>query len=277
MKIYLNLGCGKRYHKEWTNVDFKSNSDNVIECNLLNGIPFQDCKFEVVYHSHVLEHFTKSEGRKFIEECYRVLKKNGIIRIAVPDLEQIVREYLTNLELALSGNQQSKYNYDWIMLEMYDQVLRNKTGGDMAQYLYQAKIPNEQYVYKRIGEEARMLRNDYLNNINNKKQEHNKNILNKVKVKINSIKKRIIKVICKRNNVDIKYSNIGKFRSSGEIHQWMYDRYSLNKLLTEVGFKNIEIKTAFESNIPNWEKFKLESENQTIYKPDSLIIEAIKK
>lgn len=277
MKIYLNLGCGKRYHKEWTNVDFKSNSDNVIECNLLNGIPFQDCKFEVVYHSHVLEHFTKSEGRKFIEECYRVLKKNGIIRIAVPDLEQIVREYLTNLELALSGNQQSKYNYDWIMLEMYDQVLRNKTGGDMAQYLYQAKIPNEQYVYKRIGEEARMLRNDYLNNINNKKQEHNKNILNKVKVKINSIKKRIIKVICKRNNVDIKYTNIGKFRSSGEIHQWMYDRYSLNKLLTEVGFKNIEIKTVFESNIPNWEKFKLESENQTIYKPDSLIIEAIKK
>jgi len=277
MKIYLNLGCGKRYHKEWTNVDFKSNSDNVIECNLLNGIPFQDCKFEVVYHSHVLEHFTKSEGRKFIEECYRVLKKNGIIRIEVTDLEQIVREYLTNLELALSGNQQSKYNYDWIMLEMYDQVLRNKTGGDMAQYLYQAKIPNEQYVYKRIGEEARILRNDYLNNINNKKQEHNKNILNKVKVKINSIKKRIIKLICKRSNVDIKYSNIGKFRSSGEIHQWMYDRYSLNKLLTEVGFKNIEIKTVFESNIPNWEKFKLESENQTIYKPDSLIIEAIKK
>lgn len=277
MKVYLNLGCGKRYHKEWTNVDFKSNSDYVIECNLLNGIPFQDCKFEVVYHSHVLEHFTKSEGRKFIEECYRVLKKNGIIRIAVPDLEQIVREYLTNLELALSGNQQSKYNYDWIMLEMYDQVLRNKTGGDMAQYLYQAKIPNEQYVYKRIGEEARILRNNYLNNIKNKKQEHNKNILIKVKVKINSIKKRLIKLICNRNNVDIKYINIAKFRSSGEIHQWMYDRYSLKKLLTEVGFKNIEIKTVFESNIPNWEKFKLESENQTIYKPDSLIIEAIKK
>ncbi|MCS7029371.1 MAG: methyltransferase domain-containing protein [Bacteroidia bacterium] len=89
-------------------------------------------KVEVVYHSHVLEHFSKSDGKKFLQECYRVLKPNGIIRIDILDLERIVKEYLKNLELALQGNTQAQYKYEWIMLEMYDQAVRARSGGDMA-------------------------------------------------------------------------------------------------------------------------------------------------
>jgi predicted SAM-dependent methyltransferase len=93
MKL-LNLGCGNRYHPDWTNVNFTSTGDGVIAHNLTQGIPFPDNYFDVVYHSHVLEHFPKAQAEDFIKDCYRVLCPQGILRVVVPDLEEIARTYL---------------------------------------------------------------------------------------------------------------------------------------------------------------------------------------
>ncbi len=49
---YINLGCGSTIHKDWTNVDFVSTSENVRAHNLLQGVPFGDNTFEV--HHRVL-------------------------------------------------------------------------------------------------------------------------------------------------------------------------------------------------------------------------------
>jgi hypothetical protein len=35
---------------------------------------------------------------------------------------------------------------------------------------------------------------------------------------------------------------IGSFRLGGEIHMWMYDRFSHSRLLREVGFEDIEVQ-----------------------------------
>ncbi|NJO52022.1 MAG: hypothetical protein HC840_24360, partial [Leptolyngbyaceae cyanobacterium RM2_2_4] len=48
---YLNLGCGGCFHLGWTNVDFKAKSQGIIAHDLLQGIPFPDACFSVVYHS----------------------------------------------------------------------------------------------------------------------------------------------------------------------------------------------------------------------------------
>ena len=69
---------------------------------------------------------------------------------------------------------------------------------------------------------------------------------------------------------------IGQFRMSGEIHQWMYDRYSLSKLLKEVGFEEIKVRTAYESDIENWRTYQLDVVNGKVRKPDSLFMEAKK-
>jgi len=90
----LNLGCGNRWHKDWINLDFHPNNEFVQKHNLYEPLPFEDGSVDVVYSSHVLEHFPKSFAPKFIQECYRVLKQGGIFRVVVPDLEQIVRNYL---------------------------------------------------------------------------------------------------------------------------------------------------------------------------------------
>jgi len=272
---FLNLGCGNRYNTDWVNIDFKSSSKLVIEHNLLNGIPFPGEEFDVVYHSHVLEHFSKTQAVTFLKECHRVLKSGGIIRIAVPDLEKIARSYLENLDRALQGDFEASKNYEWIMLELYDQAVRNFSGGNMAKYLYKPEI-NEAFVYERLGNEAKDIREAFFN-----KQGTSDTEIGVIPV---SKARKFFKMEFYRNKLkqflfpeELKFIELGKFRLGGEVHQWMYDRYSLTKLLTELDFIEIDVKPAFDSNIPEWNKFELESKNGLVFKPDSLFIEGIKK
>lgn len=284
--MLVNLGCGNSYHKDWINFDFVSNNEFVLQHNLLEGIPLPDNEVNVVYHSHILEHFPKRDGANFIKECYRVLKKDGIIRIAVPDLETIAKEYLKNLHLAIEGDEMAKHNYEWIKLELFDQVVRNESGGSMKDYLYQPIIPNEEYVFKRIGSEGEIIREAYLKN-NSLTQNISKERPSEVKVLkliffLKKLKRKLWKLdqkIFKRNQKSLDQSKefkIGKFRSSGEIHQWMYDRYSLTELLKSVGFNEIKICSAFESRIQKWDNYQLDVINGKIRKPDSLFMEARK-
>lgn len=284
MKL-LNLGCGQRFHEDWVNLDFVSSHKDVIQHDLRKGIPFEDESFNVVYHSHVLEHFSKADGINFLKECYRVLQDEGIIRIAVPNLEVIAKEYLKYLELALDGNTDAEANYEWIKLELFDQMVRSRSGGEMLNYLTQKTITNEDYVFHRIGEEGKKIRKACLQKTDLIEQ-------HKTNVQINShspLKKKLKKLIKKivipflkktESNNSEKYKReveIGSFRLGGEIHQWMYDRYSLKKLLNEVGFENIEVKTAGSSKINNWERFELDATIEgSVFKPDSLYMEGVK-
>jgi predicted SAM-dependent methyltransferase len=276
---YLNLGCGSHYSTatEWTNLDFTSLDNNVIAHNLLTGIPFEDNSFDLVYHSHVLEHFSKEAGETFIEECFRVLKPNGILRIAIPDLEQIVRLYLKFLEEGLNDpkNVLIRSNYDWMLIEMLDQIVRNKTGGNMKEYLFQETLLNEDFVFSRIGEEAKDLRNSFLvskkrkcTNVNSTKKTLLMKLIYEFRCKI----KRIVSKIKKTD----PFKKIGEFRMSGEIHQWMYDRYSLTELLKTKGGDVVSFPDAFSSSINNWSNYNLDGENGNIRKPDSLFVEVKK-
>jgi predicted SAM-dependent methyltransferase len=264
---YINLGCGAHFHKDWVNVDFAVTGKDVIAYNLNFGIPFQNDSFDVVYHSHLLEHFAKKDAKYFISECYRVLKNDGIIRVAIPDLEQIINEYQKQLQGAVIGEEKSVLNYDWI---------RNVSGGQMAEFIYQEKLENEEYIFKRIGLEGKNLRRYYLEH---KGDGPNPKVNTKsLKQKIRFAVKRYLVEWSFREKFDVvdNYLKIGKFRQSGEIHQWMYDRHSLSMLLQQYGFKKIEVKTAYDSQIPEFSKFNLDVVEGEIRKPDSLFIEAIK-
>ncbi|MDX2197103.1 MAG: methyltransferase domain-containing protein [Cytophagales bacterium] len=279
---YLNLGCGYRFHNEWTNIDFTSTGEGVIAHNLLQPFPFENDSFEVVYHSHVLEHIPSNKAKAFINECFRVLKPNGIIRIAVPDLEQIAKNYTSSLNQVLLDPTDiyKQSRYDWNMLEMYDQAVRNTSGGEMMRYLCRNEIDKE-YIIQRCGQEVI--------DILNKLQKHPISYdIDMPKIeKINYIKEiyRLIKYPQKRERLikillghEYEALKIGRFRLGGEIHQWMYDRYSISNLLTNCGFSNFTVKTAYESNIPEWNKYKLEVTNDNkVNKPDSLFVEAFKK
>ncbi len=123
-RALLNLGTSARVAPGWNNVDFswlirlgrhprlcavlhklgwlsddrylrilKLDRDTVF-WDLSRGIPFAEKTFDGVYHSHLLEHLDQEVAPSFLQECHRVLKPGGILRVVVPDLEKLARGYL---------------------------------------------------------------------------------------------------------------------------------------------------------------------------------------
>jgi predicted SAM-dependent methyltransferase len=271
---YLNLGCGSTHHPAWTNVDFVSTGPNVMAHNLLSGIPFNNETFEVVYHSHVLEHIPKAKAKGFILECHRVLKKGGTIRIAIPDLERIALNYLKYLNESLEGKAGAQQKYEWTLLEMYDQVVRNSSGGEMVEYIKDLSKNNDDFLLERNGKEVKLI----MDNLRQKEESHEEKSGKQSSPPFFSnfksrVKNKLIRMLLKE---DYEVLNQGLFRSHGEIHQWMYDRYSLKVLLESAGFKNVKVISAFVSAVPDWSSFELDGSNGMVRKPDSLFVEATK-
>ena len=269
----LNLGCGASYHRSWINIDFVSTGPGVMAHNLLSGIPFPDHSFDAVYHSHVLEHFSREDAQFFITECHRVLKPGGILRVVVPDLEGIVKCYLKKLEECLDGKPGAGDDYDWMLLELFDQMVRRESGGRMTHYLVSGK--NKEFVSDRIGNEA----TDLWQSVNAPR-----------KTMMARLKKIGLSQVIRRLKVGLAKSAVsliggkefkesfkeGIFLNSGESHRWMYDRYSLHSLLEKSSLTDIRNCAADDSRIRNFNTFGLDVVNGVVRKPDSLFVEASK-
>lgn len=178
--------------------------------NLKRGIPFRDGTFDVVYHSHVLEHLDREDAPGFLRECSRVLLPGGSIRVVVPDLEQLVRAYLHVVERmphrAADGEHEAAVD------EIFDQMV--------------TLLPRQRVLQPPV---VRWLETIF----------------------------------------------VGNTRRSGEMHRWMYDRFSLSALLADVGFVEIATFGADTSRIEGWAAFHLDTEpDGSPYKPASLYVEA---
>jgi hypothetical protein len=68
----------------------------------------------------------------------------------------------------------------------------------------------------------------------------------------------------------------GLFRESGEIHRWMYDRFSLQRLLIHAGFVDAKVCEADKSAIPDFNSYDLDIHGEIVRKPDSLYMEGVK-
>lgn len=111
-ELKLNIGCGTSAIEGWVNID---NSPSIPLSRLPFGkrifrtpdwprgvrradvrkrIPFPDSSVLCIYSSHTFEHFTFEESRAVARECFRVLRPGGILRIVVPDLGILVRDYI---------------------------------------------------------------------------------------------------------------------------------------------------------------------------------------
>jgi len=111
-EIRVNIGCGTDVAEGWWNID---NSPSVTlsrvpgmrralklpewpkevrRHDVLRGLPFEDGTVSCVYSSHTFEHFTYEQSVSVARECFRVLKLGGVLRVVVPDLGKIVRDYL---------------------------------------------------------------------------------------------------------------------------------------------------------------------------------------
>jgi len=266
--LKLNIACGENYKNDWVNLDFHTDSHDVRKVNILDGLPFEDDFFDVVYIGHFLEHLNQSQIRFVLEEVKRVLKPNGICRIVVPDLENICREYLYILDKVFIDKNYWK-KYQWIVLELLDQLVRVKRRGTMGCFFDEIVMNNDaelaNYIYHRTGDEL----------INTSPREKsNKMQLNDVKNKVIYFYLKIIRFFIPKNLRNLVFINT----SIGERHQWMYDKYSMSGLLANSGFKEIKFHAFNTSNIQGFnESFLDVKQNGTPRKGvSSLYVEATK-
>lgn len=253
----LNIGCGNIYSPEWNNIDFVKNKD-ITYWDIRKGLPYPDSSMDAVYSSHLFEHLSHAEANNLLAEINRVLKTNGVLRIAVPDLKRICEEYLICLSnVEKDPSRENSLRYDWIMLELIDQMVREKRGGLMRETI-NSKNFDKEYAYRRVGDIA-------LSGADNNPRSDTE-----FTMKLKKIKRFLKSVI----NPDKDP------RKTGEVHKWMYDSFSLSRLLSARGFKNIKITDFDKSLIKNWDLYKFDSSkfDQTKQKkPESIYIEGLKK
>jgi ubiquinone/menaquinone biosynthesis C-methylase UbiE len=120
--VRLNLGCGPNPPAGWVNLDGSWNAwfshhpllrGALRRVGLINAgnqgarwnvapvvhdltqpLPFPENTFSAIYASHVLEHLYRTQADALLGECRRVLRPGGVLRIVVPDLQFLARDYL---------------------------------------------------------------------------------------------------------------------------------------------------------------------------------------
>lgn len=275
---HINLGCGDRIHADWINYDLHARVPGVVACDFLQGIPLPDESAQVVYSAAVLEHIRRCDVAKFFRECLRVLQPGGFIRIAVPDFEAQARLYLELVQKSASGDEVACDQLEWMVLEMIDQVGRDKKGGAMAEFLSQRGQKHRQFLLNRIGQEGGKLLDLLKDRRINAAIDTNSYRTWMVRGSFLGV--WLLKFLIKSKDIrkDLAALEVGRFRLfQGEVHQWVYDRASLVRLLGASGFGDLRVMEHGESRIPEWKSYHLEvDENGQVEKPDLLIVEGVK-
>ncbi|MGH8693080.1 MAG: class I SAM-dependent methyltransferase [Burkholderiales bacterium] len=271
----LNVGCGSNFHSDWLNVDVVPPSAAVMAVDVRKGLPFTDEVFDAVYCSHLLEHLPRQKAASLLRHMHRVLRPGGVIRVVVPDLETLAREYLRLLDQLNREPNAAAADYDWIMLEMYDQAVRDRNGGETSGFLAAPDLPNREFVLSRIGAEAERawqasstpLASRLLDRIRTRGLRW---LVEAVRVRVAGF---LIGLLGGRTAKSAYVE--GVFRQSGEVHLWMYDSFSIGRALKDAGFVNVRRCTAFDSAVPGFALYALDvDERKRIRKPDSLFMEA---
>jgi len=137
-KTKLNLGSGPNGLDDWLNYDYgllpllskiTSLRHLLINLKLLPStynldwpeiklvnigqrFPLANRSIKYIYCSHVIEHFHRWQALKILKESHRVLRRNGVIRIVIPDIQKMCKNYLKDLS-SKNKNIRPGRNFCW--------------------------------------------------------------------------------------------------------------------------------------------------------------------
>lgn len=117
-KVKLHLGCGEKHIPGFINVDIRKLEGVDLIDDIKKLSSFENDSIDLIYASHVLEHFSRFEYTKVLERWFQLLKRDGILRLSVPDFEKVTEHYIENKNLPiliglLYGGQNYDQNYHY--------------------------------------------------------------------------------------------------------------------------------------------------------------------
>lgn len=82
-KLKIDIGGGLRSKQDFINLD-PVHGQGDFKRKLQEGIPLQDNSVDELFSSHTFEHIPTEYRIMCMNECFRVLKSNGLFEIIVP-------------------------------------------------------------------------------------------------------------------------------------------------------------------------------------------------
>jgi predicted SAM-dependent methyltransferase len=115
--INLHLGCGTVNHPKFINIDGLP-APHIHYIRAIDNLAiFKDNSVALIYACHCLEHFPHATVPKVLGEWFRTLKKDGILRLSVPNFDVLLDIYqesgneINSIILPLMGGQYYKYDF----------------------------------------------------------------------------------------------------------------------------------------------------------------------
>lgn len=119
-KRLLHIGCGAINRTGFINLDARTMPHiHIVSRNIFRLEMISNESLDMVYMCHVLEHVPRDKALEVIQEMSRVLKRDGLLRISVPDFDHIIAIYETSgqkintIAPALMGGQNYESNFHY--------------------------------------------------------------------------------------------------------------------------------------------------------------------
>jgi len=107
--VKVQFCCGKnrknKVFSDWKNYDK--------EMDIREPLPIEDNTVDFIYCEHGLEHIPFDSVVPFLDECYRILRKGGVVRLAVPCVEILKDRYDKEYEKLRNEDQRWLRKMGW--------------------------------------------------------------------------------------------------------------------------------------------------------------------
>ncbi len=133
----LHLGCGAKHIPGWFHIDALDFA-HIDHRGPVEDLSFiKDGAVELIYTSHVLEHFGRKTHMDALREWRRVLAPGGVLRLAVPDFGAAAQLYLSgtlprgieDIRGLVCGGQRDKYDFHGMIFDEADLTKSLKDAG----------------------------------------------------------------------------------------------------------------------------------------------------
>ena len=233
---FLNMACGATYINtpDWLNLDYTPLGPAVHQADLLGRLPAADASLQWVYCSHFIEHVPRTRVPGLLRECRRVLRPGGLLRLVVPDLQEMCSRYL---QLRSSGEHERA---DAVVLEILDQCVRRRPGGELADLYARVRLsgPDDamrSFIFERSGETLATARSTGRRPFAARLR--------------GALERRYIRALVHLLPRAFREQNVS-LADVGELHAWLYDAHSLSGLLQQAGFTRLQVLAFNRSGEP---------------------------
>ncbi len=116
-RVYVHIGSGFLHDERFINVDIQPyKSIHLLSDGKRIGLPSSSA--DLIYTSHVIEHFSHRETLSVLSEWCRILKPLGTIFISVPDFSKLSKIYndsedVNDIKMFLMGSQGNPFDFHY--------------------------------------------------------------------------------------------------------------------------------------------------------------------